>query len=268
MRILVVNPNSNPEMTGNIDRMAKSMAGPDTEVLTLSPPLAPASIESHAEDVVAGYRLIETALARRGTYDGLVVACYYDPAVEALREILEVPVVGIAEASSHMASLLAPKFSVITVLRRGVRHVEEVIDKVGLTSRCASVRGVDLGVLDLDEDLSRSANLIAAEARKAIEEDGAEAIALGCAGMGPLDKQLQESLGVPVLDGVACAIPLVEACVRYGVTTSKINTYAAPPTKSADGLDPLLTEIYAPAPLGHLEETLAMQASRTLEGRL
>jgi allantoin racemase len=268
MRILVINPNSNTEMTDNIDRMAKSTAGPDTEVLTVSPPLAPASIESHAEDVVASYRLLETALARRGTYDGLVVACYYDPAVEALREVLDVPVVGIAEASSHMASLLAPKFSVVTVLRRGVHHVESVVDKAGLASRCASVRGVDLGVLDLDEDLCHSMDLIAAEARKAVEEDGAEAIALGCAGMGPLDKQLQESLGVPVLDGVACAIPLVEACVRYGVTTSKINTYAAPPTKAAAGLDPLLREIYAPAPPRPVKETLVMQASGTLEGRI
>lgn len=268
MRILVINPNSNPDMTANIDRMAKSMAGPDTEVLTVSPALAPASIESHAEDVVAGYRLIEAALARQGSYDGLVVACYYDPAVEALREVLEVPVVGIAEASSHIASLLAPKFSVVTVLRRGIHHVESVIGRIGLTARCASVRGVDLGVLDLDEDLSRSMDLIAAEARKAVDEDGAEAIALGCAGMGPLDKQLQQALGVPVLDGVACAIPLVEACIRYGVGTSKTNTYAAPPRKASASLDPLLGQIYAAAPLQSAEEALAVQAGGRSEGQL
>ncbi|MET1155221.1 aspartate/glutamate racemase family protein [Arthrobacter sp.] len=268
MRILVINPNSNPEMTVNIDRMAQSMAGPNTELQTVSPRLAPASIESHAEDVVAGYRMIEEALARRGTYDGLVVACYYDPAVEALREILEVPVVGIAEASSHMASLLAPKFSVITVLRRGVRHVEEVIDRIGLTSRCASVRGVDLGVLDLDEDFARSLEVIAAEAQKAIEEDGAEAIALGCAGMGPLDKQLQDLLGVPILDGVACAIPLVEACIRYGVSTSKINTYGPPPTKTSAELDPLLGEMYALAAPQPVEATLVLQQGRTSEGQI
>jgi allantoin racemase len=268
MRILVINPNSNPEMTVNIDRMARSMAGPGTELQTVSPTLAPASIESHAEDVVAGYRMIEEALARRGTYDGLVVACYYDPAVEALREILDVPVVGIAEASSHMASLLTPKFSVITVLRRGVRHVEEVIDRVGLASRCASVRGVDLGVLDLDEDFTRSLEVIEAEARKAIEEDGAEAIALGCAGMGPLDKQLQDLLGVPVLDGVACAIPLVEACIRYGVSTSKINTYRPPPAKASAELDPLLGDMYALAVPQPVEETLVLQQGRTWEGRI
>jgi len=179
-----------------------------------------------------------------------------------------VPVVGIAEASSHMASLLAPKFSVVTVLRRGVRHVENVIDRIGLASRCASVRGVDLGVLDLDEDLSRSMNLIGSEARKAIEEDGAEAIALGCAGMGPLDKQLQEALGVPVLDGVACAVPLVEACVRYGVTTSKTNTYAVPPSKVSAGLDPLLGEIYVSAPRQSMEGTLVMQAGASSEGQI
>jgi allantoin racemase len=266
MRILVINPNSNPQMTRNIDRMAKSVAGPDTEVLTISPPLAPASIESHAEDAVAAYRLLEAALGLKGSYDGLVTACYYDPGIEALREVLDVPVIGIAEASTHMASLLAPKFSIVTVLRRGVHHVESVVAKIGLESRCASVRGVDLGVLDLDEDLGRSLELIAAEAQAAIEEDGAEAIALGCAGMGPLDKQLQAVLGVPVLDGVACAVPLLEACARYGVTTSKINTYNAPPNKSSAGLDPLLEQMYAPSSR-QAEETPAVHAYRIPEGQ-
>lgn len=246
MRILVINPNSDSRMTHNIDIMAKSMAGPNTEVVTISPPLAPASIESHAEDAIAIYRLIETVLNYPEPFDGVAIACYYDPGIEALREILEVPVVGIAEASSHMASLLAPKFSVVTVLRRGVRHVEEVVGRIGLEAKCASVRGVDLGVLDLEEDSCRSTAMISEAARLAIEEDGAEAIALGCAGMGELDKELQRSLGVPVLDGVACAIPLIEACVNYGVTTSKINSYAPPPTKNSTHLDPLLAGIYAP----------------------
>ncbi|QTG81741.1 aspartate/glutamate racemase family protein [Arthrobacter crystallopoietes] len=247
MRILVINPNSNHAMTQNIDRMAKSMAGPDTIISTISPEMAPASIESHAEDIVAGYRLIEAATTHPEPYDALVIACYYDPALEALREVLDVPVIGIAEASAHMASLVAPKFSVVTVLRRGVRHVENVIDAAGLSSRCASVRGVDLGVLDIDADHERAATLIAAEALKAISEDGAEAIALGCAGMGPLDKRLQEELGVPVLDGVACAVPLAESCVKYGITTSKINSYDRPPAKKSPGLDPLLEQIYVPA---------------------
>ena len=245
MRILVVNPNSDSGMTQNIDLMAKSMASSNTEIVTISPPMAPASIESHAEDAIATYRMIEAVLSYKEPFDGLVIACYYDPGIEALREILDVPVVGIAEASSHMASIIAPKFSVITVLRRGVQHVEQVVGRIGLQAKCASVRGVDLGVLDLEEDAGRSIEMIGEAALAAIEEDGAEAIALGCAGMGALDKELQQSLGVPVLDGVACAIPLLEGCVNYGLTTSKINSYAGPLVKASTHLDPLLREIYA-----------------------
>lgn len=243
MRILVINPNSSVPMTCNIDKAAKEVASSGTEIVTRSPRMAPASIESFAEDVVAGYRMIEDVLSGEQDFDGVVVACYYDPAVDALREVLDVPVVGIAEASMHIGSLLAPRFSIVTVLRRGVTHVERVVQTVGLSERCASVRAVDLGVLDIDEDFIVAADQIEKEAWRALEKDGAEAILLGCAGMGPLDRKLQDRLGVPVLDGVGCAVSLIEACVNNGVTTSKTRTFGRPPKKSVEGLDSLLPMI-------------------------
>lgn len=245
MRILVVNPNSSREMTRNIDHAANESASPEAEIVTTCPELAPASIESFAEDIVASYRMIEHVLSSEQEFDGVVVACYYDPAVYALRELLDVPVVGIAEASMHIGALLAPKFSIVTVLSRGISHVEKVVKDVGLDQRCASVRSVDLGVLDLDEDFAVAAAQIEHEARNALEADGAEAILLGCAGMGPLHHSLQDRLGVPVLDGVGCAVSLVEACVRNQVTTSASRTFQPPPAKTVEGLDGVLSLVTA-----------------------
>lgn len=240
MRILVVNPNSSRDMTRNIDQAANEAASPEAEIVTACPALAPASIESFAEDIVASYRTIEYVFAQEQHFDGVVVACYYDPAVHALREVLDVPVVGIAEGSMHVGALLAPKFSIVTVLSRGISHVEKVVKDVGLEQRCASVRAVDLGVLDIEEDFTVAAAQIEKEARYAVAYDGAEAILLGCAGMGPLHHSLQDRLGVPVVDGVGCAVSLVEACVRNQVTTSASRTFQRPPAKSVEGLDDVL----------------------------
>jgi allantoin racemase len=62
-------------------------------------------------------------------------------------------------------------------------------------------------------------------AQSAINEDMAEVIVLGCAGMAGLDKRLQERLGAPVLDGIACALIIASGLVKYGVSTSKIGRY-------------------------------------------
>lgn len=244
MKILVVNPNSSEPMTRNIGIAAQEAAAVGTEVITRSPSKAPASIESFAEDAIAGYRMIEEVLSYEGDFDGVVVACYYDPAVQALRELVPVPVIGIAEASMHMGALLAPSFSIVTVLQRGRHHVYDVVQTVGLSEKCASIRTVELGVLDIDDDFDVSADAIEAEARHALQKDGAEAILLGCAGMGPLSRVLHARLQVPVIDGVGCAVSLVEACVNNGLSTSKLTTWAVPPNKTTAGKDALLEAVY------------------------
>jgi len=232
MKILVINPNTSASMTEAIATECRRVAAPGTVIDAVSPAYGPRSIETHTEDAIAAAATIETALRHRDDgYDAIVVACFIDPALMAIREIVDVPVIGIAEAAAHVASLVAPKFSVVTVMRRLEHQIAATIDRSGLAARCVSVRSIDLSVLGLEEDLDATIAAIEAESRLAIEQDGAEAILLGCAGLGPLDKELQSRLGVPVLDGCGCAVKLAEACVGYGVTTSKVLSYSAPPVK-------------------------------------
>ena len=86
-------------------------------------------------------------------------------------------------------------------------------------------------MLDCERDPQAAKREIVIAARAAIEEDGAEAICLGCAGMGPLDKVVEAEIGVPVLDGVACAVKLVEAIHGYGLSTSRVAAFKAPEPK-------------------------------------
>ena len=81
------------------------------------------------------------------------------------------------------------------------------------------------------------------EAKLAIRNDGAEAICLGCAGMGPLDLRVQDAIGVPVFDGTVCAIKVAEGLVSYGKRTSKIGAYSWPEKKELVGCSNILKSI-------------------------
>jgi allantoin racemase len=237
MKILVINPNTSESMTEAIAVECRKVAASGTTVHVISPDYGPRSIETHTEDAIATAATIEAVLKYRDDgYDAFVIACFIDPAIRAIREIVDVPVIGIAEAAAHLAALVSSKFSVVTVMRRLEHQIEDTIERSGLADRCVSVRSVNLSVLGIDNDLGVTLDAIEAEARLAMEEDGAEAILLGCAGLGPIDKELQSRLGIPVLDGCGCAIKLAEALNGYGVTTSKYLAFSPLPLKEYVGM--------------------------------
>jgi allantoin racemase len=248
VRILVVNPNTSEEMTRDIDREARQYARPDTEIETVCPTWGPRSIEGHYEEELAAVAMLEVIKERATEFDGVVIACYGDPGLAAAREISPVPVVGIAEASMLMACTVAHKFSVVTVLPRIRPLLEDVVRRYGLEPRCASVRTTSLAVLDIEQDPEAARREIAVEGRRAVEEDGAEALCLGCAGMGPLDKAVEAEVGVPVIDGVAAAVKMLEGLADYGVSTSRVAAFKAPEVKELKGDTDVVDAFRAQAP--------------------
>jgi len=174
-------------------------------------------------------------IAKAPDADAFVVACFDDTGLEAARCATAAPVIGIGEAAFHMASLIADKFSVVTTLPRSIAAIEKNLLKYGLAARCARVRAADVPVLALEEP-GDARGLIEAEIVRALAEDGAEAIVLGCAGMTDLARDLEGRVGAPVLDGVACAVGLAEMLARLGLRTSKRNSYAAPLPKTYTGM--------------------------------
>jgi len=140
MNILVINPNTTQAMTDAIREVARVAAGPGTEIECVSPAGGPRSIEGFTDEAIAGYHVAETVARMRDGYDGYVIACYGDPGLAACRELADVPVIGIAEATFHMASLIAHKWSVVSVLPRIKPLLEEVVARNGMQLRCASIR--------------------------------------------------------------------------------------------------------------------------------
>jgi len=231
MLIRVINPNTSGAMTELIGACARQVAGPGTRVEAVSPTTGPASIESHYDEALAVPGVLaEIARGEAAGAAGHVIACFGDPGLDAARELATSPVVGIAEAAMHVASLLGRSFAVVTTLGRTRGQAWELADRYGLRARCRNVRACEVPVLDLETDPSARARILT-ECRAAVAEDEAEVVVLGCAGMADLCQALASELGVPVVDGVAAATILVEGLARLGLATSKRGEYAAPPPK-------------------------------------
>lgn len=229
MRVLMINPNTTVSMTDKIAAAARHVCRPDTEIIATNPAEGPASIEGY-HDVAMSIPGMLAEIRNHKDIDGVVIGCFDDTGLDAARCQTKVPVVGIGEAAFHAASFLACKFSVITTLRRSVPGIEANLQRYGLAARCARVRATEIPVLKLEENDPATLNQISREIERAIEEDAAEAIVLGCAGMADLMENLSATYAIPVIDGVACGIAFAEALGALKMTTSKIGGYAPPAT--------------------------------------
>ena len=233
MRILIVNPNTTVSMTAKIGAAAPIFASPSTTILAVNPQSGPASIEGYVDEAFSVPGLL--AEIRKGEADGVaghVIACFDDTGLEAARSLAAAPVVGIGEAAFHMASLIAGRFSAITTLSRSIPAIEHNLMKYGLASRCGQVRAAEVPVLALEDPTSGAADRISQEIEAAKRVDRAEAIVLGCAGMADLAARLSQRHGLPVVDGVGCAVRLIESLAVLGLRTSKIGGYAPPLAKT------------------------------------
>ncbi len=236
MRIKIINPNTTWSMTEKIGACARAVARPGTEVIAVSPSMGPASIESHYDEALAVPGLLqEIARGEEDGVDGYVIACFGDPGLKAARELARGPVVGIAEAAMHMASMVGSRFSVVTTLGRTIGQAWHLTEIYGMERFCANVRACELPVLDLEAPAANACGHIIEECRRALAEDGCDAIVLGCAGMTDLCEHIRNTLGVPVIDGVTAATTLIESLVTLRLATSKHGELARPLPKPMAG---------------------------------
>jgi allantoin racemase len=235
IKIKAINPNTTIEMTDNIGKQVRRYTSDDVEVEAVSPESGPISIESYYDDFLAVPGVLEEIMAADDDVDAFINACWGDPGIDACREVTSKPVVGIAEASMYVANMLGATFSVATILPRARDFIEERVRTTGLWGQCASVRCTDLTVVETEETRDAATEALADAAERAIDEDGAEVICLGCAGMGGLDGPLESRLPVPVIDSVAAAGVITEGMVRLGKVTSNIGTYQQPEPKPIKG---------------------------------
>jgi allantoin racemase len=235
VQLMVINPNTTAEMTAVIGRCARAVVGPGTVVEAVTPAMGPASIESHYDEALAVPGLLaEIARGEAAGVRGYVIACFGDPGLDAARELATGPVVGIAEAAMRTASYLGRGFSVVTTLGRTCGRARDLAEHYGMGRACLAVRACEIPVLELETPGATAA--ITQECRRAVAEDGADAIVLGCAGMAELCRHITDEVGVPVVDGVAAATRTVESLVALGLATGARGEFARPPAKPYTGV--------------------------------
>jgi allantoin racemase len=217
-----------------------ALEGPDLKVTHALIETGPASIESEYDEALSVPGMLARAIeAQRDGVDAVVIDCMGDPGLKAARAVLSIPVLGPAETSMHAAAMLGRSFSIVTVLE-SVRPMLDNLAKVyGVHEKLASIRVVNVPVLHIGHDLGRLQSGLAEQARLAVEQDGADAIVLGCTGFFGCSQAIASTLAghglaVPVVDPIPITVFTAAALVRAGLSQSK-RTYAFPPQKPVKG---------------------------------
>jgi allantoin racemase len=235
MRMLLVNVNTTSSMTETMAASARRHALPDTEIVALTPSFGAEGVDTQMESLLSAVAVMDAVVTYPDPFDAVILGGFGEHGREGLQELTEGPVLDIAECSAHVALMLGRSYSVVTTMQRSVGAIEDRLLTAGLFDRCASVRSTGMATLELESDPERAFAAIVDQARRAVQDDHAEVLCLGCGGMAGLDEAVADATGVPVVDGIAAAVTLGEALVRMGMKTSKICTYAAPEPKRISG---------------------------------
>lgn len=236
MHLHIINPNTTASMTATISDAAQRIASPGIRISATQPAHGPTSIESHFDEAISAVGVAEEVLAgeHQGA-DAYVIACFGDPGLLAARELTRSPVIGIAEAAFHMASLISTRFSIVTTLGRTCIIAEHLLEQYGFRHHCRRVRAAEIPVLDLEENGAAALSRIIEECRRARDEDNIGAIVLGCGGMADLRDEIREAVGLPIVEGVTAAVKLAEALVGLRLGTSKYGDLDFPRPKLFTG---------------------------------
>lgn len=241
---LVINPNTTQSMTDDIGASAAKVFKAPWDFHAVQPPGGTPSIESTFEGELAAIAML-AVLKEYPAIDGVVIACFGEHGLFGLREILPVPVVGIAEASFLTACMVGAKYGVMVGGENDAACIENLIWMYGLEKRHAGSEVMEMEVLEMNVDFDKTLQTLADGAGNLLKM-GAEVILLGCAGLVPYQAALQEKLGVPVIDPVEAGCQQLRSLVEMGLTTSRSGMFMGPNPKTltnlASFLEPGLAE--------------------------
>lgn len=226
-RIVVINPNSSLDVTEGIDRAMvplRSADGPLIDCVTLLE--GPPGIESqrHVDQVVSP--LCELIEREDNSADAFVIACFSDPGLHSAREATTKPVMGISESSIVTALTLGERFGIIAILPASISRHVRYIRQMGLEGRLAGDRAIGIGITSLNksevgDEVERR---MTATGRQLIENDGADVLIMGCAGMAGYRHHLERELGVTVIDpsqaAVSHSIAAIQLSYRNNITNN------------------------------------------------
>lgn len=221
MRVLLINPNTSQTVTDRVADAARAIAGPGCTIVAATAAFGSPYIASRAASVVGAHAALDLARRLVGPenphgFDAALMACFGEPGIEALREELAIPVLGMAETSFDAALRYGPRFGVVTGGAAWIPMLRDFAAVRGLSQALVSVRTlpIDGGAIARDPDGALPA---LAEAARLAHADGAASVILGGAGLAGLAARLP-ALGFPVLDCLECLIAAALRLPDIGAT--------------------------------------------------
>ncbi|MEN2974773.1 MAG: aspartate/glutamate racemase family protein [Candidatus Caldarchaeales archaeon] len=216
MKILVINPIGDDSWDEIDRRFYQSVASPTTEIDVKSLGSGPPSVETTKDYEIVEPLVRELALKFYRDYDGIIVNCFLDPAVDELKNVLNIPVVGPGESSLALGSIFSKKLSIISIRGEALELIKNRCISLGYGGRVVSVRGIGVHVVDLKDNWERVRRELIEESKNSIRED-AEAIILGCTGLAGLAKTISEEIHIPVIDPAAAALKVAESLISLNL---------------------------------------------------
>ncbi len=213
-KILVINPNSNEDVTRGLDEALQPIrfqGGPAIECRTLKEGPIGIETQEHVESVALPLaRMVGSA----NDIDAVVIACYSDPGLHVCREATERPVFGINESGVLTALARGERFGVIAIKQRSIRRHVRYMRQMGLLDRLAGERPLEMSVAETATGEKTLAKMI--EVGRALrDDDGADVIVMGCAGMARHRAPLEQALGMPVIDPTQAAVAMAVGAIVF-----------------------------------------------------
>ena len=243
MKLLVINPNISESVSALIAAEARRVASAETQITMQTATFGVAYIETRFEAMIGAMAVAELAGAHADGHDALVIAAFGDPGLLAMREVLDIPVVGLTESAVLTACALGQRFSIIAISKRIAAWYEETVASYGLASRLASIRTLDQTLRDIGAVQEHHAQALKALCMQAIEQDRADVLIIAGAPLAGLARTIESEIPVPVIDGVSCAIRHAESLVKLGARPPQASSLAPPPRKLNHGLSEALRRL-------------------------
>jgi len=240
MRILWINPVGTTLFDADTREILSGAARSDCQVDVVSLPAGrPQHLEYHAYEGLVTADIVRLTYEAANTYDAIVIGCFYDVGLREAREVSGRTIVTApCQSATAIASNLGNSFSVLVGRRKWIPKMSENIRLYGHGHRLASMRPLALGVHDFQTNHAQTCDRLLTEGRAAVEEDGAEVLILGCTAEYGFHRQMQDILGVPVIDAVLApfkyAEMLADTAARFGWHPSRRWGSEAPPPHELD----------------------------------
>ena len=197
--LIMINPNSSETVTAGIDAAMVPLRALGTPIRCVTLAEGPPGIESQAQADETIPHMLSLAARMEDQAAGFVIACFGDPGLHALRDRTALPVLGIQESAVMCALTMGQRFGVVAILPGSIPRHMRAFGAMGVMDRVAGDRALNLGVADL-ADADRTLARMVAVGTALRDQDGADVLIMGCAGMAQYRGALEKATGLPVVE--------------------------------------------------------------------